>query len=162
MMEQPSVNGQFILKKYPGKGGWTYVLIPRVFTGKAAAFGWITVSGSIDGLPVNNYRIMPKDEDNLFLPIKATIRKITNKKEGDYINVILYEDSSPAAIPDELKLCLLDEPVAYEAFLACSEIEKKAFIDWIYDAKKPDTRIERIARMLQQLNHQHGPNVRLL
>lgn len=41
------------------------------------------------------------------------------------MHVILYEDRSPYEIPEELKLCLLEEPYVYDIFGAYTDGKKK-------------------------------------
>jgi hypothetical protein len=149
---KPLVNKKYLLKKIPGKGGWTYAAIPEVLQDKHAHFGWVKVRGSIDGFELKNYRLMPMGDGNLFLPVKAEIRKKIGKQEGDYVHVILYADNSPTEIPEELQLCLKDEPDAYKTFLSYPDGEQKAFIDWIYSAKTDNTKVERIAKTLDMLS----------
>lgn len=150
-MEKPLVNQAYLLQKYPGKGGWTYAEIPGISQDKSAPFGWVRVRGSIDGYPIKQYRLMPMGNGKLFLPVKAEIRKIIGKKEGDYVAVVLYKDESPLEIPEALQLCLLDEPAAYSAFMALSESAQKKHIDWIFSVKKIETQAERIAECIQML-----------
>jgi uncharacterized protein YdeI (YjbR/CyaY-like superfamily) len=88
---------------------------------------------------------------NLFLPVKAAIRKAIRKNAGDVVLVILYPDNTPTEIPEELLLCFKDDPTVYKIFLSYSDGEQKAFIDWIYSAKKEETKIERIAEMFRKL-----------
>jgi hypothetical protein len=151
-MIKPLVNNKYLLEKYPGKGGWTYALIPEVVQNKKAPFGWVRVQGSIDGYELKNYKLMPLKNGKLFLPVKAAIRKKINKKEGDYVNVILYADNGPLEIPGELLVCLTDNPAEHKIFLSYPEGEQKAFIDWIYSAKQEETRINRIADTLKKLS----------
>lgn len=151
-IEEPLVNKKYLLEKIPGKGGWTYAAIPKVLQNKKTPFGWVKVKGTIDDHEIKNYRLMPMGNGRLFLPVRAEIRKKIGKKEGDYVHVILYPDNSPTEIPNELLLCLMDDPNAYETFLGYSDGEQKAFIDWIYSAKTEDTRVERIARTLHMLS----------
>ncbi len=87
----------------------------------------------------------------LFLPVKAGIRNAIKKKEGDYVHIVLYPDDAPVEIPEELLTCLKDEPDAYQNFLDYSDGEKKAFIDWVYSAKKEETKIARISKMIAML-----------
>lgn len=94
---------------------------------------------------------MPMGNGKLFLPVKAAIRKKLGKKEGDYVQVVLYPDNTPVEIPEELQICFLDEPAAYKTFLSYSNGEQKAFIEWIYSAKKEETRIMRITRTINKL-----------
>lgn len=150
-LEKPLVNKKYLLERFQAKGGWTYAQIPEVIQDKNSPFGWVRVRGSIDGFEIRNYHLMPMGNGKLFLPVKAEIRKKIRKAEGDYVHVILYTDNSPLEIPEELKLCLLDEPKAYKTFLSYPDGEKKAFIDWINSAKKEDTKTERIAKTISKL-----------
>lgn len=150
-MEKPLINKKYLLKKFQGKGGWTYASIPDILPDKHAPFGWVRVRGTIDDYEIKNYHLMPMGNGKLFLPVKAGIRKKIGKAEGDYVHVILYPDDLPVEIPDELRICFLDEPIAYKIFLTYTDGEKKAFIDWIYSAKKEETKIERIARTISKI-----------
>lgn len=151
MMEEPLINKEYLLEKFPGKGGWTFAVIPEIIQDKKAPFGWVKVRGSIDDYEFKNYKLMPMGNGKLFLPLKAAVRKQIKKEAGDYVKVILYKDDSPIEIPDELVLCLKDEPLAYETFVKLKEGEQKAFIDWIYSAKKDETKVERIAATIKKI-----------
>ena len=87
----------------------------------------------------------------MFLPVKTDIRKKIGKQEGDWVHIVLYPDHEPVAIPDEFLRCLKDDPVALKCFSGYTEAEKKAFIDWIYAAKKEETKVDRIAKTLVKL-----------
>jgi hypothetical protein len=152
MKQKPFVSKYYKLQKFPGKGGWTYVAVPEVRRNKQKTpFGWIRVKGSIDNYAFKNYHMMPMKNGGLFLPVKAEIRRKIGKKEGDVVKVILFEDSSPLEIPSEFLLCLKDEPRANELFLKLSEGHKKEFINWIYEAKKEETRALRIGRTIDMI-----------
>ncbi len=145
------VNNSYVLQKYPGKGGWTYAAIPEVIQDKKTHFGWVKVKGFIDHYELKHHRLMPMGNGKLFLPVKAEIRKKIGKIAGDTVRVILYADHDPIEIPEEFQHCLNDEPIAKELFLTYSESEQKAFIDWIYRAKQPDTRAEKIVKAIKMI-----------
>ena len=94
---------------------------------------------------------MPKGDGQLFMPVKAEIRKKIKKEAGDWVQVILYADNTPQEAPEELLLCLQDEPAAYGNFLKCTDRERKTIIDWIYSAKSEETKVERIAQTIRKL-----------
>lgn len=150
-MENPLVDKEYLLEKFPGKGGWTYAVIPEIVQDKKAPFGWVTVCGSIDDYELKSYKLMPMGNGKLFLPLKATVRKKIKKEAGDYVKVILYKDDSAIEIPDELAHCLKDEPGAYEIFTNLTKGTQKAYIDWIYAAKKDQTKVDRIASTINQI-----------
>jgi Domain of unknown function (DUF1905)/Bacteriocin-protection, YdeI or OmpD-Associated len=149
--EEPLVDKDYLLEKFQGKGGWTYARIPEILQDKHSHFGWVRVRGTIDDFEIKNYHLMPMGNGSLFLPVKASIRKKIGKKEGDTVRVVLYADKLPTEIPEELKSCLQDEPNAYETFLSYTDGEQKAFIDWVYSAKKDEIKVERIIKMLDKL-----------
>jgi len=150
--EEPLIDQKFVLEKFPGKGGWTYARIPEVIQNKNNPFGWVTVKGFIDNYELNQYKLMPLGNGKLFLPVKAEIRKFIGKYEGDTVHVKLFADNSETIIPEEIILCLENESnELYENFIALTNSERKAYIDWIYAARKAETRAKRIAKMMQKL-----------
>ncbi len=118
---KPIVDKKYKLEKFTSKGGWTYVPLPGIKITKQNAFGWVKVCGTIDGYEINNFSLMPMSEGVLMLPVKAEIRKIIGKQEGDTVHVILYYDDRPLEIPGELLLCLSDEPRALQFFEKLSD-----------------------------------------
>lgn len=151
-MEQALVNKEYLLEKFPGKGGWTYAALPEVLQDKHTPFGWVIVKGSIDGFEIKKYHLMPFGNGELFLPVKAEIRKKIKKQAGDYVHVILYPDNEPLEVPDELLLCLQDEPEALQFFQSLGESEQHNYIKWIYSAKTDQTKVDRIAETLVRLS----------
>ena len=147
----PLVNKTYLLEKFPGKGGWTFARIPEVLQNPHQPFGWVTVRGSIDGYSLNQYKLMPMGDGQLFLPVRAAIRKQIGKEAGDTVYVILYADDSPLALPDDVAVCLADEPAAQRAFTALKKTEQKAYIDWIVAAKTDTTQVTRIAAMIDRV-----------
>ncbi len=148
---KPLVNKKYLLERFPGKGGWTFARLPEIVQDKKAHFGWVKVKGTIDGYEISKYHLMPMGNGSLFLPVKAEIRKKIKKKEGDKVHVILYPDNEPVEIPEELLLCLQDEPAALKFFNTLSESEQKLYIQWIYSAKKEDTKVDRLVKTINKL-----------
>jgi len=150
--EKPLVNSEYLLQKFPGKGGWTYAAIPEILQNKNNPFGWVKIKGSIDGFKLKQYKLMPMGNGKLFLPVKSEIRKKINKKDGDYVNVILYSDNSLLEIPEEILDCFENEPKKiHSTFLNFTEGEQKAYLDWIYNAKSDETKANRILKMMNRL-----------
>ena len=144
------VNKKYKLQKFEGKGGWTYALIPEIAQNKRSPFGWVPVSGFIDDFELKHYKLMPFGNGKLFMPVKASTRKIIGKQAGDIVHIKLYVDFSPIKIPDEVIECFKNEPPEiYNSFLDFSASEQKVYMDWIYEAKKEETKVERIIKMIE-------------
>lgn len=144
------------MEKYPGKGGWTYVRVPNLqgfknLEGLKRAFGFVKVKGTIDGYKISKYNIMPMKDGNHFLPVKSEIRKKIGKEAGDTVHVILFHDDEPLRAPKEFLECLADEPAALKFFRQLSDSNKKYYIDWIYEAKREETKVARMAKAVDRL-----------
>lgn len=139
------------VKKFPGKGGWTYVVIEAATPDSKKPFGWRKVKGKVDDYELSQYKLMPMGDGRLFLPLKAEIRKKIGKKEGDQVHVILFEDDSEYVIPEEIRACLEDFPKAKAFFDSLTESNQKYYVDWIQEAKSMETTVKRINLMIDRL-----------
>jgi len=108
-MDKPIVNKKVKVQKYPGKGGWTYVLLEYTPSEKANSL-WVKVKGTVNGAPIEQYKIASMKNGIYMLPLKAELRKKYNIKEGDTVDICLYLDKSDLFVPDEILECLEDFP----------------------------------------------------
>jgi hypothetical protein len=148
---KPLVNKKYKLEKFHGKGGWTFARIPDLPKNSKTPFGWVKVRGTIDDFEIKKYHLMPMGNGKFFLPVKAEIRKKIKKDEGDFVHIILFPDDEPLEIPEEMVLCLRDEPDALKFFDSLSESQRKFYISWVYSAKRQETKIDRLAKTINRL-----------
>ena len=153
MKKSPITDKNYLLEKFPGKGGWTYAIFPEIPMQKRFPFGMMKVKGHIDNYQLDNFKLMPFGNGLLFLPVNAKIRKAIKKEAGDQVHIQLFEDERPQGIPDEIMDCLKDAPKALTRFLKLPDWEQKLYIESVLDAKKQDTQVERIVRMIDKLDY---------
>lgn len=149
---KPLVDKEFLLQKFPGKGGWTYAAIPEILQNKNNPFGWVQVKGRIDNFELKRYKLMPMGNGQLFLPVNAAIRRKIGKAEGDLVHITLFADHSFKALPAELFACFNNEPPALlSTFKSFKQGEQQAYLDWIYNAKTEQAKADRIILMMKKL-----------
>lgn len=151
-MKTPLLHKKIMLEKIPGKGGWTYAPLPEITPGEDTPFGWRRVHVIIDGIELRHYHLMSMGNGQLFLPVKAAIRKKIKKNLGDWVEITIYpEEDAVYKIPDDLEACLKDEPLAWKQFSLLSLNEQIRWVKWIEAPSGENTRISRISHLIEQL-----------
>jgi len=149
---KPIVDGDFLLQKMAGKGGWTFVLLSDLKQDKRNWFGMTKVSGCVDSFEISESNLMPFGNGLLFLPVKSEIRKKIGKNEGDWVHIILYSQDLPPVETEDFFVCLLEEPLALQRFNDLPQTEQKKLLDWIFTVRNDASRVERIAQTINKLN----------
>lgn len=157
-MEQPIIDQYYIVEKRIAPSGfkmndWTYVVIKDFPTELKGNNGNVRVRGWIDAYELKQYHLLPMKAGGMMLPLNAAVRKKIGKGVGDRVHIILYADDSPLVISEDIMVCLMDSPKAYNFFISLSESNQKYYIDWIEAAKKVETKAERIVKAVERLEN---------
>lgn len=82
-----------VLKKMNMKGGWTYAELPNVLEASGRPFGWVMADVVVDNVELNDSKLMPMKNGNLFLALNATLRKKIGKEAGDSVQIMIYANN---------------------------------------------------------------------
>ena len=83
-------NQDLILEYKKGFGAWTYhIRIPGT-ANIEGRWGFMKVSGSIDGYEVKNINLAPRKGEDKIISINKKIRDAIGKSGGETVNVTLY------------------------------------------------------------------------
>lgn len=147
--------GDFLLLKFPGKGGWTYTLIEADFKASGEAFGWVSAEVEIEEMPAVSYKLMPNKQGKLFLAVNASIRKATGKQAGDKLFLRVYQEQSGDSVEEEWQACLdMEENTVQQNFKALAPNERQQLYKYLAEAGTPELRAERILESLRSLGSQ--------
>ncbi len=150
-MDKLLFKGKKLIERIPGKGGWTFIALPEVAENIDGKISMIKVKGKVDDCAIYSIHLMPKADGMLILPLNEYVRKQIGKRKGDVALVEIYEDHDDTPIPDELMECLEAEPECFEYFMSLSTSIKRNVIQYIYQAKKQETRDSRIMMYLRRM-----------
>ncbi|WP_192347224.1 DUF1905 domain-containing protein [Algoriphagus sp. Y33] len=145
------VEGEFLLERFQGKGGWTFVKFPKEIMPSSKAFGMMKVYGQVDGFSIDGKHLMPMGNGFVFLPIAKPIRTKIGKEEGDIVLIRLFQEEIPDKIPQELIDCLKDDPGKLKLFEMLSTPDQKNWVNYIYSVDDIDARSTRIIKLLNSL-----------
>lgn len=90
------------------------------------------------------------------LPLAAEHRTAAGVQAGDEVEVTLTVDSAARAVvvPEDLAAALAAQPAAREAFAALSYSNQRRHVLGVEDAKTPETRARRVAKVVAEVKNQ--------
>lgn len=107
-------------------------------------------------LPINGFRfrttVCPM-RGEYFVCVNRFMRAGGKCGVGDTVKVVMEPDTAPRIIqaPHDLKKALQTNPAAQAAWDRYCYSHRKEFVQWIREAKKPETRIRRLEKSIAML-----------
>jgi Bacteriocin-protection, YdeI or OmpD-Associated/Domain of unknown function (DUF1905) len=82
-----------------------------------------------------------------YIGLNRDVRNAAGVDAGDRVQVTMQLDTEPRTVglPDDLRAALDGDPVAHAAFDRLSFTHRREYVEWVEDAKRPETRTRRIA-----------------
>lgn len=87
------------------------------------------------------------------IPLSAENRTAAGVAAGDQVDVEIERDTEPreVLVPDDLRAALGEHAEASTFFDSLSYSHRKEWVRWIEEAKRPETRSDRVAKTVQKL-----------
>ncbi len=132
-------------------GGGAYVIIPfdveKVFGKKR-----VKIKATIDGQPYRGTLVRMDSPHHMLIVLKE-IREKVGKSFGDEVEVELEEDlqERQVEIPPDIQQILEANPNSRAFFDGLSYTHQKEYVRWVTEAKRPQTRQERLKKMIELL-----------
>jgi uncharacterized protein YdeI (YjbR/CyaY-like superfamily) len=95
---------------------------------------------------------------NLFLPVKAEIRKAIKKEVGDSVKVVLYASDSSMISNSEIEDCIADVPDAMAFFKTLNQNQRKLLLAWMAAPTIDEQKVNRINRAISFLSRKIYPD----
>ncbi|HLB68871.1 MAG TPA: YdeI/OmpD-associated family protein [Thermoplasmata archaeon] len=134
------------------KGAWAFLDLPRnsavVFGTKARVSVRLTVAGK-------TFRVsaFPDGEGGHQLNFNKAMQSAAGWEPGKAVEIVVEADAAPrpVAIPKELKAAFAKNTKARATYEALAPSHKKAYVDWIVEAKRAETREKRVTEAVARL-----------
>jgi Bacteriocin-protection, YdeI or OmpD-Associated/Domain of unknown function (DUF1905) len=88
-----------------------------------------------------------------FLPVKRAVREAAGVAAGDLVVVEVEPDSAPreVEVPSDLAAALAADPAAAAAFERLSYTHRREYVEWLGEARRPETRRRRVDETVARL-----------
>ncbi|MBK6993434.1 MAG: DUF1905 domain-containing protein [Lewinellaceae bacterium] len=121
--------------------------------------GQVKVKVTYDGVPYRG-SLAKMGHHCHFLLVRKDIRKLIGKNAGDTVRVTVQRDTEERVVevPAELADLFQQNPEAKALYDKLSYTHRKEYVQWINEAKRPETRQNRLAKTIEMLlNNKKNP-----
>lgn len=79
--------------------------------------------------------------------VNRAVKAATGVDAGDRVQILMELDTKPRTVrlPADLRAALAEYPAAKEAFTGMSYTHRREYVEWVEEAKRPETRARRVA-----------------
>jgi hypothetical protein len=143
----PAHKFEAALVRPEGRGTWTFLVIPREMSKEFGTRSRVRVEGTVDGHAFKS-TLLPTGDGGHFLVVGSEIRRAIAKEAGERVLVAMERDSEPmsVSVPSDLLKAIQADSMAEASFERMAYSHRKAYVDWVQQAKKPETRESRIRK----------------
>jgi Bacteriocin-protection, YdeI or OmpD-Associated/Domain of unknown function (DUF1905) len=91
--------------------------------------------------------------------VNRAVKQATGVDAPDRVRVTMELDTEPRRVdvPDDLRAALRADPAARDAFARLSFTHGREYVEWVEEAKRPETRARRIAATVERVRAGGSP-----
>ncbi|HEV8359663.1 MAG TPA: YdeI/OmpD-associated family protein [Candidatus Thermoplasmatota archaeon] len=140
----------------PGNA-WYVASFPKSVTARLGTKAAVKVAGTMNGAAFRS-SVFPNGDGTHHLMINRAMRDATGLGDGDKARFVLAPDTKPRVVrvPPELRAALATSPKANANFAKLAPSHKAAYVGYVTEAKKPETRARRVALAVAKLGRGRG------
>ena len=85
--------------------------------------------------------------------VNRSVKAATGVDAPERVRVTMEIDSAPrrVSVPRDLRSALADDATAKQAFATMSYSHRREYVDWVEEAKRPETRARRVATTVERV-----------
>lgn len=145
----------FTVTLQPGKDGSTHqalIMLSKEQSRKLGSQRAVNITGTLNGAPFQN-SFLPAGDGRHYLVVSRTLRQAARVSLGDTAELVFEIETAPrpVRVPNDLRQALAQAPRALAAFDRLPSSHQREYLDYIEEAKKPETRAKRIAQTVEKL-----------
>lgn len=130
---------------------------PVAASKKLPSRGRVSVRGTMNGFP---FRIsaFPTGDGTHQIAVNKTLQAGAKAAPGERVHVVIEADAGKPVVrvPADLKAAIAASAKARENFGRLSFSHRKGYVDWVTEAKKPETRERRVREAVKRLSKGKG------
>jgi hypothetical protein len=153
----PNAGSQVVEGKFktwlamPGQGSWCFLTVKdsaEIFATRAR----VPVRGTINGFEFVS-SLLPDGKGNHALMVNKHMQQGGGFKPGESVRLTLAVDTAPRVVelPALVRKALGAEKEAKAFFDNLAPSHKKRYVEWVMEAKQPETRARRVTKMMTML-----------
>jgi hypothetical protein len=136
-----------------GEGGaWTILRVPFSVEKEFGTKGRAAVKGTLNGFAFRT-SLFPAGDGTHHMMVNRQMQEGAGARAGDTVDVAMELDTEPraVAVPRDFQRALAKNQKARAFFEKLAPSHKRAYVEAIEEAKKPETRARRIERAVTNL-----------
>jgi hypothetical protein len=147
---------KLILQHVPGKGAWTYHLVIPDTKDIREKWGFMKVSGTIDGYEFKDLNLAPVNGEDKRISVNGEIRKAIGKGGGDEVVVTMYKTTDNRLTKEkEVEDCFKDADV-YKKFTALSDGEQEHILKDVLGQHDEEGQEKKIVAQIKKLESKNN------